>query len=51
CYRGFHCAPGAEGVGRASTTAFVQSFVAILVLDLGLSIVLDRVYFFVWPAA
>src|SRR5690606_17829585 len=22
CYRGFHCAPGAEGVGRASTAAF-----------------------------
>ncbi|MEM8864689.1 MAG: ABC transporter permease [Planctomycetota bacterium] len=49
CYRGFHCAPGAEGVGRASTVAFVQSFVVILVLDLGLSIVLDRVYFFIWP--
>lgn len=51
CYRGFHCDPGAEGVGRASTTAFVQSFVVILVLDLGLSIVLDRFYFFLWPEA
>ena len=51
CYRGFHSAAGAEGVGRASTTAFVQSFVAILILDLGLSIVLDRIYFFIWPAA
>lgn len=49
CYRGFHCDPGAEGVGRASTTAFVQSFVVILVLDLGLSIVLDRLYFVLWP--
>jgi len=49
CYRGFHCDPGAEGVGRASTIAFVQSFVVILVLDLGLSIVLDNIYFLVWP--
>jgi phospholipid/cholesterol/gamma-HCH transport system permease protein len=49
CYRGFHCAPGAEGVGRASTIAFVQSFVVILVVDLALSIMLDRIYFFVWP--
>ena len=49
CYRGFHCDPGAEGVGRASTIAFVQSFVVILVLDLGLSIVLDNFYFLVWP--
>ncbi|MEN1681602.1 MAG: ABC transporter permease [Planctomycetota bacterium] len=51
CYRGFHCDPGAEGVGRASTIAFVQSFVAILVLDLGLSIVMDTFYFFAWPDA
>jgi phospholipid/cholesterol/gamma-HCH transport system permease protein len=49
CYRGFHCAPGAEGVGRASTAAFVQSFVAILVLDLLLSIALDNIYYAVWP--
>ncbi|TWT77761.1 ABC transport permease subunit MlaE [Posidoniimonas polymericola] len=49
CYRGFNCDPGAEGVGRASTIAFVQSFVVILVMDLGLSIMLDKVYFLVWP--
>lgn len=49
CYRGFHCMPGAEGVGRASTSAFVQSFVVILVLDLLLSIALDNVYYFIWP--
>lgn len=49
CYRGFHCAAGAEGVGRASTIAFVQSFVVILALDLTLSILLDRTYFFLWP--
>ncbi|MEM1304402.1 MAG: ABC transporter permease [Planctomycetota bacterium] len=51
CYRGFHCAPGAEGVGRASTIAFVQSFVVILALDLALSIMLDRVYLAIWPEA
>jgi len=49
CYRGFHCAPGAEGVGRAATAAFVMSFVFILILDLGLSIGLDHVYNWIWP--
>ncbi len=34
CYRGFTCQPGAEGVGRAATQAFVWSFVFILVTDL-----------------
>jgi phospholipid/cholesterol/gamma-HCH transport system permease protein len=49
CYRGFNCAPGAEGVGRAATAAFVLSFVIILMLDLFLSIGLDRVHNFLWP--
>jgi len=49
CYRGFHCAPGAEGVGKAATAAFVMSFVIILILDLGLSIMLDHVHDFLWP--
>jgi phospholipid/cholesterol/gamma-HCH transport system permease protein len=49
CYRGFHCDPGAEGVGRAATTAFVYSFVMILLLDLALAIGLDAVYFSIWP--
>ena len=44
CYRGFHCEPGAEGVGRAATAAFVFSFVVILVLDFFLGIGLDGVY-------
>jgi phospholipid/cholesterol/gamma-HCH transport system permease protein len=44
CYRGFNCQPGAEGVGRAATTAFVVSFVGILVLDLLLNILLNSVY-------
>jgi phospholipid/cholesterol/gamma-HCH transport system permease protein len=49
CYRGFHCAPGAEGVGRAATAAFVLSFVIILMLDLGLSIALDSIHDMIWP--
>src|SRR5690606_13722585 len=43
CFRGFHCAPGAEGLGRASTATFVHSFVVFLVLDLLLSVALDNV--------
>jgi phospholipid/cholesterol/gamma-HCH transport system permease protein len=49
CYRGFHCDAGAEGVGRAATTAFVSSFVTILLLDLFLTIGLDKVYLLFWP--
>ena len=49
CHRGFHCDPGAEGVGRAATTAFVYSFVMILLLDLLLGIMLDGVYYALWP--
>jgi len=49
CYRGFHCDAGAEGVGRAATTAFVHSFVMILLLDLVLGIILDGIYYTLWP--
>jgi phospholipid/cholesterol/gamma-HCH transport system permease protein len=49
CYRGFNCAPGAEGVGRAATAAFVLSFVIIITLDLFLSIGLDSVHDVLWP--
>jgi phospholipid/cholesterol/gamma-HCH transport system permease protein len=49
CHRGFHSEAGAEGVGRAATTAFVYSFVAILVLDFFLGIALDSFYSMVWP--
>lgn len=49
CYRGFNCDPGAEGVGRAATQAFVYSFVVILMLDLFLGIILDSVYYLIWP--
>lgn len=49
CYQGFHCEPGAEGVGKAATMSFVISFVIILILDLILNILLDAVYFRLWP--
>jgi phospholipid/cholesterol/gamma-HCH transport system permease protein len=49
CHRGFNCDPGAEGVGRAATSAFVLSFVIILLLDLLLGIALEEVYAMLWP--
>ncbi len=44
CYKGFHCKAGAQGVGQACTQAFVISFMAILVLDLFLNIVINGLY-------
>ena len=49
CHRGFTCDSGAEGVGRAATTAFVYSFVVILALDLLLNIGLNAMYDTFWP--
>lgn len=49
CHRGFHCDPGAEGVGRAAYSAFVNSFVVILILDFFLGIGLDSLYYYLWP--
>jgi phospholipid/cholesterol/gamma-HCH transport system permease protein len=51
CHRGFYCSPGAEGVGRAATGAFVTSFVVILMIDLVLGILLDNLYYTLWPNA
>ncbi|MFO1023021.1 MAG: ABC transporter permease, partial [Planctomycetales bacterium] len=44
CHRGFHCDAGAEGVGKAATEAFVLSFVAILMIDFFLGVMLDTMY-------
>ncbi len=33
CFKGFNCRPGAAGVGRAATDAFVTSFIAIIVIN------------------
>src|SRR5262245_6762113 len=51
CYRGFHCAPGAEGVGRAATSAFVWSFVLILAIDLFLGKFMYSAYYHWFPNA
>ncbi|MBX3410358.1 MAG: ABC transporter permease [Phycisphaeraceae bacterium] len=37
CYKGFNCKPGAEGVGAATTEAFVTSFLAIIILGMVLA--------------
>ena len=44
CHRGFHCKPGAQGVGQACTDAFVTSFITILLLDLLLNFVLNGLF-------
>ena len=48
CFSGFHCKAGAEGVGRACTTAFVTSFIVILVSDFFLTRMLQDIYNSVW---
>ena len=49
CFQGFNCEPGAEGVGKAATAAFVYSFVLILIIDLILNVVLNDIYFMFYP--
>lgn len=43
CYKGFTCKPGAQGVGRATTEAFVSSFVSIVIINLLLAKLLNDV--------
>jgi phospholipid/cholesterol/gamma-HCH transport system permease protein len=49
CHRGLNSKPGAEGVGTASTEAFVYSFIAILVVDFFLGMFLISLYNVLWP--
>ena len=51
CHRGLTSGPGAEGVGRAATQAFVISFIAILALDFVLVLFLNNLHTFLWPTA
>ncbi len=44
CYNGFYTRPGAAGVGRAATDAFVQSFLAIIIINLVLAKLLNTIY-------
>jgi phospholipid/cholesterol/gamma-HCH transport system permease protein len=50
CHRGFHSSAGAEGVGKAATEAFVQSFVAILIVDFFMAMFFNAAYARLWPA-
>ena len=44
CFKGFYCRPGAAGVGRAATDAFVTSFLAIIVANFFLAKLLKDLY-------
>jgi len=46
CYKGFRCAAGAEGVGRACTEAFVAATMAVLAIDFFSGITLNLLYEF-----
>ena len=48
CHKGFNCAPGAAGVGRACTQSFVASTMAILALDFFLGMLLNTIYEFLF---
>lgn len=50
CYKGVTCGPGAQGVGRATTEAFVLSFVAVVILSLVLAQALNTVDGWLFPA-
>jgi len=49
CHRGFHSRPGAAGVGRAATEAFVFAFVAIIILDFFLAMFANALNSLIWP--
>lgn len=48
CYKGFHCKPGAEGVGRAATESFVLSFITILIINFFMAVFFKAFYGAVW---
>ncbi len=50
CYKGFYCQPGAAGVGRAATDAFVTSFVAIIISNFFLAKFLHDLYILLYGA-
>lgn len=51
CYRGFTCQPGAAGVGRAATSSFVTSFIAIIAANLVLAEFLNTMFIILVPDA
>ncbi|MEM1011151.1 MAG: ABC transporter permease [Planctomycetota bacterium] len=44
CYKGFTCGSGASGVGKACTEGFVQSFIAIIILNFFFAKLLRDIY-------
>ncbi|MHC4246154.1 MAG: ABC transporter permease, partial [Planctomycetota bacterium] len=44
-----NCVGGASGVGRAATSAFVTSFLAIIVINLVLAKFLNELYYVFFP--
>lgn len=48
CYKGFTCEPGASGVGRATTDAFVSSFIAIIIANFFLAKFLNELYLIIY---
>ena len=46
CFKAFRCPPGAAGVGRACTEAFVVSCMAILIEDFFLNVFMDATHTF-----
>jgi phospholipid/cholesterol/gamma-HCH transport system permease protein len=50
CYRGLRSEPGAVGVGRAATQAFVISFINILILDFFLALFFNSLHDRLWPS-
>ena len=45
CYQGLHVTGGAEGVGRATTKAVVNSFILIIIADC----IFTAIFYFFWP--
>lgn len=45
CWKGFTCKPGAEGVGEATTEAFVTCFIAIIMISMVLAKFLNDISF------
>lgn len=48
CYKGFYSRPGAAGVGRSTTEAFVASFILILIINLLMAIFFQGLYSAIW---
>jgi len=48
CFKGFTCGAGAAGVGRAATSAFVASFIAIIMINLVLAQFLNTIAQFIY---